>query len=164
MDGNEEGTEMEAFKTFLWFNDQAEEAARFYTSVFKDGAITAVQQNTEAGPGPVGTVMLVEFELNGQKFIALNGGPTQFSFNESVSVMVTCEDQAEVDYYWDALTADGGRENACGWVYDKYGLCWQVAPTAFFDLIKGPDKDRAARVVAAMLQMKKLDIAALERA
>jgi predicted 3-demethylubiquinone-9 3-methyltransferase (glyoxalase superfamily) len=135
---------MEAFKIFLWFDGQAEEAARFYTSVFKDGSITGVHRNTEAGPGPAGDVMLVEFEANGQKFAALNGGPA-FTFNEAISIMVTCADQAEVDYYWDALTADGGRENACGWLYDKYGLCWQVAP-------------------AAMTTMKKFDVAAIERA
>jgi predicted 3-demethylubiquinone-9 3-methyltransferase (glyoxalase superfamily) len=146
---------MDGLKTFLWFDSQAEEAARFYTGVFKDGAITAVHYNTEAGPGPVGQVML---------FAALNGGPTQFRFNESVSIMVTCADQAEVDYYWDALMADGGRPNVCGWLYDKYGLCWQVAPTAFFEIVAGPDKDRAARATAAMLQMTKFDIAALERA
>ena len=154
---------MDAFKTFLWFDDQAEEAARFYTGVFKDGVITGVHRNTEAGPGVPGEVMLVEFELNGQKFAALNGGPT-FTFNEAVSIMVVCADQAEVDYCWDALTADGGRENACGWLYDKYGLCWQIAPAAFFDIIQGADQDRAARATAAMLKMKKFDIAALERA
>ena len=155
---------MDALKTFLWFDSQAEEAARFYTSVFKDGTITAVHYNTEAGPGPIGQVMLVEFELNGQKFAGLNGGPTEFRFNESVSIMVTCADQAEVDYYWDALMADGGRPNACGWLYDKYGLCWQVAPTAFFEIVGGPDKERAARATTAMLQMTKFDIGALERA
>ena len=155
---------MEAFTTFLWFDDQAEEAAQFYTSVFKDGAITAVNRNTEAGPGPAGGVMLVEFELNGQKFSALNGGPAHFGFTESISIMVTCADQAEVDYYWDALTADGGRENACWWLYDKYGLCWQIVPAAFFEIVGGADQDRAARAMAAMMQMTKFDIAALEKA
>jgi predicted 3-demethylubiquinone-9 3-methyltransferase (glyoxalase superfamily) len=155
---------MEAFKTFLWFDNQAEEAARFYTSVFKDGTISGVHYNTEAGPGPAGQVMLVDFELNGQKFAALNGGPTQFRFNESVSIMVTCADQAEVDYYWDALMADGGRPNACGWLYDKYGLCWQIVPAAFFEIVRGADQDRAVRAMAAMMTMTKFDIAALEKA
>ena len=153
---------MDGLKTFLWFDSQAEEAAQFYTSVFRDGAITAVHYNTEAGPGPVGQVMLVEFELNGQKFSALNGGP-QHTFNEAVSIVITCADQAEVDYYWSNLVA-GGQEVACGWLKDRYALCWQVVPAVFFEMIADPDTAKAARVTQAMFGMTKFDIAALEQA
>jgi predicted 3-demethylubiquinone-9 3-methyltransferase (glyoxalase superfamily) len=150
------------FVTCLWFDTQAEEAAAYYTGIFKDARLGTVHRYTSAGPGPEGEVMLVEFELNGQKFSGLNGGP-QFTFNEAVSIVVTCADQAEVDYYWDRLS-DGGQENVCGWLTDRYGLSWQIVPAVFFDMIADPDSARAARVTQAMLGMTKLDVAALERA
>ena len=150
------------FTTFLWFDTQSEEAARYYVSIFKNSRLGAIHRYTSAGPGEEGSVMLVEFELNGQKFAALNGGP-QYQSNAAVSFVVECADQAEVDYYWDRLT-EGGQEIACGWVADKYGLSWQVTPTVFFDMISGPDTAKAARVTSAMLSMTKFDIAALERA
>jgi predicted 3-demethylubiquinone-9 3-methyltransferase (glyoxalase superfamily) len=150
------------FTTFLWFDTQSEEAARYYVSIFKNSRLGAIHRYTSAGPGEEGSVMLVEFELNGQKFAALNGGP-QYQFNAAVSFVVECADQAEVDYYWDRL-AEGGQEIACGWVADKYGLSWQVTPTVFFDMISGPDTAKAARVTPGMHSRKKFDIAALERA
>ena len=150
------------FVTCLWFDTQAEEAAVFYTGIFADSKLGAVHRYTEAGPGPAGAVMLVEFELNGQKFSGLNGGPL-YTFSEAVSIVVPCADQAEVDYYWDRLS-DGGQEQACGWVKDRYGLSWQIVPAVFFDMIADPDSARAARVTQAMLGMIKFDVAALERA
>jgi predicted 3-demethylubiquinone-9 3-methyltransferase (glyoxalase superfamily) len=152
-----------AFITCLWFDTEAEEAAAFYTAIFKDSKLGRVHRHTEAGPGPAGSVMLVEFELNGQKFSALNGGP-QHKFNEAVSIVVPCVDQAEVDYYWSSLTEGGGQEVVCGWLKDRYGLCWQIVPTVFFEMIADPDQDMAARVTQAMFGMTKLDIAALEQA
>ena len=148
--------------TCLWFDTQAEEAATFYTGIFKDARLGAVHRYTAAGPGPEGDPMLVEFELNGQKFSALNGGP-QFTFDEAISIVVPCADQAEVDYYWDRLS-DGGQESVCGWLKDRYGLCWQIVPAVFFDLVSDPDRVKAAAVMQAMLGMTKLDVAALERA
>jgi predicted 3-demethylubiquinone-9 3-methyltransferase (glyoxalase superfamily) len=148
--------------TCLWFDTQAEEAATFYTGIFKDGKLGAVHRTTEAGPGPAGSVMLVEFEVHGQKFSALNGGP-QFTFNESISFVVPCADQAEVDYYWDRLS-DGGQENVCGWLKDRYGLSWQIVPAVFFEMVADPDPARAARVMQAMFTMTKFDIAALQKA
>jgi predicted 3-demethylubiquinone-9 3-methyltransferase (glyoxalase superfamily) len=151
-----------ALVTCLWFDTQAEGAATFYTGIFKDAKLGAVHRYTDAGPGPAGSVMLVEFELNGQKFSALNGGP-QFTFNEAVSIVVPCADQAEVDYYWDRLSA-GGQEVACGWLKDRYGLCWQIVPTAFFELIAGPDPAGVDRVLRAMMGMTKFDVAGLQEA
>ncbi len=151
-----------ALVTCLWFDTQAEEAATFYTGVFKEARLGAIHRHTEAGPGPAGSVLLVEFELNGQKFSALNGGP-QFTFNEAVSIVVPCADQAEVDYYWDRLS-DGGQEIACGWLKDRYGLCWQIVPAVFFEMIADPDSGKATRVTQAMMGMTKFDIAGLERA
>jgi len=151
-----------ALVTCLWFDTQAEEAAIFYTGIFSNAKLGTVHRYTEAGPGPVGAVMLVEFELNGQKFSALNGGP-QFTFNEAVSIVVPCADQAEVDYYWDRLS-DGGHEVACGWLKDRYGLCWQIVPAVFFEMVADSDPATAARVMRAMLGMTKFDIAALEKA
>jgi predicted 3-demethylubiquinone-9 3-methyltransferase (glyoxalase superfamily) len=148
--------------TCLWFDTQAEEAASFYTGIFPGARLGAVHRYSEAGPAPAGSVMLVEFELNGQKFSALNGGPAH-TFNEAVSIVVPCADQAEVDYYWDRL-GDGGQEIVCGWLKDRYGLCWQIVPTAFFDMIRDPDSDRVARVTRAMFTMTKFDIAALRKA
>lgn len=153
-----------AFTTCLWFDDQAEDAARFYVGVFKDSGLGEIHRYTEAGPGTAGSVMLVEFELNGQKFAGLNGGPQDFTFNESVSVVVPCADQGEVDYYWGALLDGGGRELACGWLKDRYGLRWQIVPDVFMTMMTDPDEDRRTRVTRAMLSMTKFDIAALERA
>jgi predicted 3-demethylubiquinone-9 3-methyltransferase (glyoxalase superfamily) len=150
------------FTTCLWFDTQAEQAATFYTGIFKDSRLGAIHRYTQAGPGPEGSVMLVQFELNGQQFSALNGGP-QHTFNEAVSIVVTCVDQAELDYYWTNL-AEGGQEVACGWLKDKYGLFWQIVPAEFFDMISDPEPGKAARVTQAMLGMTKLDIAALEQA
>jgi len=148
--------------TCLWFDTQAEEAARYYTGIFKNARLGATHRYTEAGPGPAGSAMLVEFELNGQKFSALNGGP-QFTFNEAISIVVTCADQAEVDYYWDRLS-DGGQEIACGWLKDRYGLCWQIVPAVFFDMITDPDTAKVARVTQAMFGMTRFDVAGLEQA
>lgn len=152
----------------LWFDGQAEEAARFYTSIFPNSRITDVSYFGETGfevhGRPAGSVMVAAFELDGQPFTALNGGP-QFRFSEAISLMVSCETQEEVDYYWERLSA-GGEEQAqeCGWLKDKFGLSWQVVPTALLRLMSGPDRARSERTMEALLQMKKLDIAALERA
>jgi predicted 3-demethylubiquinone-9 3-methyltransferase (glyoxalase superfamily) len=152
-----------AFTTCLWFDTQAEEAANFYTAIFPGSKLGDIHRHTEAGPGPAGSVLLVEFELNGQKFSALNGGP-QHAFNEAISIVVPCADQAEVDDYWSQLLAGGGQEIACGWLKDKYGLCWQIVPTVFFDMIRDQDQGKVTRVTQAMLTMTKFDIAALEQA
>lgn len=149
--------------TFLWFDANAEEAANFYISVFKDARITAIARYGKTGPGPEGSVMTVEFQLEGQEFLALNGGP-HFKFTEAISLMVKCDSQAELDALWSRLTADGGREVECGWLKDKFGLSWQIVPTAFLASIKDPDREKADRAMAAMMKMKKLDIAALEKA
>jgi predicted 3-demethylubiquinone-9 3-methyltransferase (glyoxalase superfamily) len=151
------------FTTCLWFDTDGEAAANYYTSVFKDSRIGRVSRYTEAGPGPAGSAMAVEFELNGQKFVALNGGPAHAQFTEAISFQIPCEDQAEVDYYWDRLS-EGGLEDACGWVKDRFGLSWQVIPTAFVDMISGPDPEKVRRVTEAMFTMTKFDIAALEKA
>jgi predicted 3-demethylubiquinone-9 3-methyltransferase (glyoxalase superfamily) len=147
---------------FLWFDHHAEEAARFYTSIFPNSKIGRVTRYGQAGPGPAGTVMTVEFQLDGQSFTALNGGPI-FKFTEAISFVVHCETQEEVDAYWEKLSADGG-EVQCGWVKDKFGLSWQVVPTVLFQLISDPDAKKAERVMKAMLTMKKLDIKALKAA
>jgi predicted 3-demethylubiquinone-9 3-methyltransferase (glyoxalase superfamily) len=146
----------------LWFDTEAEEAAAFYTSVFPSSRIVNVAHYTEAGPRPAGTVMTVEFELDGQRFVAINGGP-QFTFDEAVSFQITCETQDEVDRYWEALT-EGGEEGPCGWLKDRFGLSWQVVPTGMEELFGDPDPTRATRAMQAMLAMRKLDIAALRRA
>ena len=146
----------------LWFYTEAEEAAGFYTSVFKNSRIVNVAHYTEAGPRPAGTAMTVEFELDGQRFVGINGGP-QFTFDEAVSFQITCEDQDEVDYYWERLS-EGGEEGPCGWLKDRYGLSWQVVPTGMEELFADPDPTRAERAMKAMLQMRKLDIAELRRA
>lgn len=150
-----------AFTTCLWFDGQAEEAANHYIAIFKDSKLGGVGRYTEAGPGPAGTVMAVEFELNGQKFVALNGGP-QFTFNEAISFQIHCNDQDEVDYYWSKLS-EGGEEVACGWLKDKYGLSWQVIPTVLIDMISDPDPEKAKRTTEAMLAMTRFDIAALQK-
>jgi predicted 3-demethylubiquinone-9 3-methyltransferase (glyoxalase superfamily) len=146
----------------LWFDTQAEEAAEFYCSVFPNSRIVHVTHYTEAGPREAGMVMAVEFELDGQRFIGINGG-SQFTFDEAVSLLVECEDQAEIDRYWQELTA-GGEEGPCGWLKDRYGLSWQVAPKGMGDFFAAADADRARRATEAMLQMGKIDIAALEAA
>jgi predicted 3-demethylubiquinone-9 3-methyltransferase (glyoxalase superfamily) len=146
----------------LWFDTEAEEAAEFYVSVFPNSRIVNVTHYTEAGPRKAGTVMTVEFELDGQRFIGIDGGP-QFKFDEAVSFEIECEDQQEIDYYWDKLT-EGGEESQCGWLKDRYGLSWQVVPTGMEEIFADPDKDRAGRAMKAMLEMKKLDIAALRSA
>ena len=146
----------------LWFDTQAEEAAEFYVSVFPSGRIVDVARYTDAGPGPVGEVMTVEFELDGQRFVGINGGP-DFKFNEAVSFEIKCETQEEIDYFWERLS-DGGSEGPCGWLKDRYGLFWQVVPTGMEELFADPDPKRAERAMQAMLGMGKLDIAALQNA
>ncbi len=146
----------------LWFDTEGEEAATFYVSLFKNSRITEVSRYGEAGPRPAGTVMVVSFELDGQPFTALNGGP-EFTFSEAISFQIDCQSQEEVDYYWDGLTA-GGEEGPCGWLKDRYGVSWQVVPSALIALLQDPDPGRSQRAMAAMLTMKKLDIAALQAA
>ena len=150
------------FVTCLWFDDQGEAAADFYTSVFPNSKLGHVARYTEAGPAPAGAVMTVEFELNGQKFLALNGGP-QYTFTPAISFQIMCKNQDEVDYYWSRLS-DGGQGIACGWVTDKFGLSWQVVPTVLVEMLSDPDPQKAARVSTAMFKMVKLDIAALQQA
>jgi predicted 3-demethylubiquinone-9 3-methyltransferase (glyoxalase superfamily) len=150
------------FTTCLWFDTQGEEAARFYTSVFKDSTLGRIGRYTDAGPGPAGSVMAVEFTVNGQKFVALNGGP-QYTFTPAISFQVYCADQAELDYYWGRLT-EGGQEVACGWVTDKYGLSWQIIPDGLIEMIGDPDPEKAGRATKAMMSMTKFDIAALRAA
>lgn len=150
------------FTTCLWFDGQAEEAANHYLSIFKDSKLGRVGRYTEAGPGPAGSVIAVEFEVNGQKFSALNGGP-QFTFNEAISFQIFCDDQEELDYYWNRLS-EGGQEVQCGWLKDRYGVSWQVIPSGLIDMIGDPDQEKATRTTQAMLSMVKLDIAALQRA
>lgn len=148
---------------FLWFDDQAEEAANFYLTVFPNSSIEQITRYGEAGPGPAGSVMTVRLNLDGNEFIALNGGPDHYGFDESVSFVVNCKTQEEVDRYWDALT-DGGQEIACGWLKDRYGLRWQIVPEGLVDLLGDPDPERAQRATKAMLQMKKLDLDAMREA
>lgn len=154
---------MQKITPFLWFNGQAEQAAKFYTSVFPKSKIRKITRYGAAGPGPKGSVMTVEFEIEGQEFIALNGD-SQFKFNESVSFMVHCKTQAEVDRYWKKLTSGGGKEVACGWLKDKYGLCWQIVPTVLLELIASKDAAKSQRVMQTMMNMVKLDIKKLKEA
>lgn len=147
---------------FLWFDDQAEEAAKFYVSIFKNSKIGAISRYGEAGPRPKGSVMTVAFQLDGQEFIALNGGP-HFKFNEAISFSVDCKTQQEVDEYWEKLSA-GGEEGPCGWLKDKYGLSWQINPTILGKMLGDPDPQKSKRVMEAMLRMKKIDIKALQDA
>ena len=149
--------------TCLWFDTQAEEAATYYTTIFPGAKLGNVSRFGEGGPRPAGMVITAEFEINGQRFVALNGGP-EYSFTEAVSFQIPCADQAEVDYYWDRLTADGGQPGSCGWLKDKFGVSWQVIPAVLGSLLGDPDPEKAARATQAMLSMGKLDIAALERA
>ena len=153
---------METITTCLWFDDKAEEAANFYVSIFPNSKINGVARYTEVGPGKPGSVMTVDFELNGQQFLALNGGPL-FPFTEAISLVVNCETQQEIDHFWSKL-AEGGKEQPCGWVKDKFGLCWQVIPNALPQMLMDEDSQKAQRVMKSMLQMSKIDIDALKRA
>lgn len=153
----------DGFTTCLWFDGQAEEAANFYVSVFKKSRIGGVVRSTESGPGEPGSVLTVEFEANGQKFVGLNGGP-EFKFNEAISFEIRCDDQAEVDFYWNALTEGGGEEGPCGWLKDRFGVSWQVTPARLIEMISDPDQQKAGRAMQAMLKMHKIDVAALEKA
>jgi predicted 3-demethylubiquinone-9 3-methyltransferase (glyoxalase superfamily) len=153
---------MQRITPFLWFDTQAEEAAKFYASIFPNSRILNTARYGDAGPGPKGSVMTIEFELDGQRLIALNGGP-QFKFTEAISLSVDCRDQKEVDHYWSKLS-QGGQESMCGWVKDRYGLSWQVNPAILGELLGSRDAKKAKRVMEAMLKMRKIDIAALEAA
>jgi len=150
--------------TFLWFAEEAEEAAAFYTSLFADSEVTKVYRQPAGGPAEEGSVMLVSFRLAGQEYLALNGGRQGFTFNESISLSVDCEDQAEVDRLWSALTADGGEEGVCGWLKDRYGLSWQIVPRRLPEMLADPDREAASRAMTAMTGMRKLDVAGLEAA
>ena len=154
---------MEKITTWLWFDTEAEEAARFYTSIFPDSRITNVSRYGEAGPREAGSVMTVSFELMGREFVGLNGGPDHKIGGVGISFMVSCESQEEVDAYW-ARLADGGEEIACGWVTDRYGVAWQIVPTRLRELLSDPDREKAQRVMHAMLQMTKIEVAELEQA
>src|SRR5687768_15098744 len=150
-------------KTFLWFNDNAEEAVNFYVSIFRNSKVVNVARYGEAGPGPKGSVMTCTFRLEGQEFIALNGGP-HFKFTEAISLFVTCETQEEVDDLWKKLTADGGAPSKCGWLKDKFGLSWQIIPSTLMELMADKDPEKSKRVMQAMLKMSKIDIKALKKA
>jgi predicted 3-demethylubiquinone-9 3-methyltransferase (glyoxalase superfamily) len=158
---------MQKITPFLWFDDQAEEAVKVYTSVFKNSKIGRIFRYTEEAAEktsqPVGSVLTIEFEIEGQKFTALNGGPA-FKFNESVSFVVNCETQEEVDYFWKKLTADGGQESECGWLKDKFGVSWQVVPTVLIEMLHDKDLKKSERVMNAMFQMQKIDIEKLKTA
>jgi len=153
---------MKRITPFLWFNGQAEEATNFYASIFKNSKIVSVSRYGDGGPGPKGTVMATTFELNGQAFIALNGGP-QFTFSEAISFLVPCETQQEVDELWEKLS-EGGTKQRCGWLKDKFGLSWQVVPTALGQMLQDKDRAKAKSVMAAMMKMDKIDIKTLEQA
>lgn len=154
---------MPTITPFLTFNDQAEEAAKLYTSIFRNSSITQVNRYSEGAPAPAGTVMSVSFTLDGQPFSALNGGP-HFSFAEGISLFVHCETQEEVDNYWEKLTADGGQPGPCGWLKDKFGVSWQIIPAALGRLLQDPNPAKAQRTMQAMLKMSKIDVATLEQA
>jgi predicted 3-demethylubiquinone-9 3-methyltransferase (glyoxalase superfamily) len=154
---------MPKISPFLWFDTQAEAAANFYMSIFPNSKVGKIARYSEAGPGPKGSVMVVSFTLDGQEFTALNAGPI-FKFTEAISFVVHCKTQAEVDHYWSKLTADGGQESQCGWLKDKFGLSWQIVPTALSELMSDPDPQKSKRVAEAMFKMKKLDIATLQKA
>jgi predicted 3-demethylubiquinone-9 3-methyltransferase (glyoxalase superfamily) len=154
---------MPKISPFLWYDTQAEEAANLYTSIFPNSKILALARYGDAGPGPKGSVMTVQFQLDGQEIIALNGGP-MYKFSEAFSLSVDCKTQEEVDRYWTKLTADGGQEGPCGWLKDKFGLSWQVTPTILSQMLSDTDRKKAARAMDAMMKMKKIDIAGLKRA
>jgi predicted 3-demethylubiquinone-9 3-methyltransferase (glyoxalase superfamily) len=153
---------MQKITPFLWFDHQAEEAMNFYTSIFRNAKIISVSRYGEAGPGPAGTVMTGTFQLAGQEFMALNGGP-EFKFTEAISFFVNCETQEQVDELWDRLS-EGGEKGRCGWLKDKFGVSWQIVPTALGELMNDPDPAKSQRVMQAMLQMDKIDIATLQQA
>ncbi len=153
---------MQKITPFLWFNDNAEEAAAFYTSIFNNSGTCEAARYSDVGPGPKGSVMVVPFTIQGQEFIALNGGPI-FKFNEAISFVVSCNSQEEVDYYWNALT-EGGAESMCGWLKDKFGVSWQIVPAMLPKVMTGPDAAGSKRAMEAMMKMKKLDIATLQNA
>jgi predicted 3-demethylubiquinone-9 3-methyltransferase (glyoxalase superfamily) len=148
---------------FLWFDNQAEEAMNFYVSIFPDSKVLSVTRYGETGPGPKGSVMTANFQLDGQEFVALNGGP-MFKFTEAISFVVNCERQEEVDRYWEKLLAGGGKPQQCGWLKDKFGLSWQIVPTILTELVQDENSEKTQRVMKAMMQMVKLDIAGLKRA
>lgn len=147
---------------FLWYDNNAEEAVNHYTSIFKNSRVTNIARYGEAGPGPKGSIMTIAFQLEGQDFIALNGGP-MFKFNEAISLSVDCKTQQEVDKLWEKLSA-GGQPSQCGWLKDKYGLSWQIVPSVLIEMLQDPDAEKSQRVMQAMMQMSKIDIAALRRA
>ncbi len=147
----------------LWFDDDLEEAARFYTGIFPNSSIDHLTRYNDAGPGEPGTVMAGEFTLDGLTFRGINGGPASFGFSEAISFSVSCRDQSEVDYYWDAL-ADGGEESVCGWLKDRYGVSWQIVPTRLYELVSDPDRGRALAATQAMLRMRRIVVADLEAA
>lgn len=153
---------MQKVTPFLWFDNQAEEAANYYVSIFPNSKVGAISRYGESGPGPKGTVMVAEFQLDGQEFTALNGGP-QFKFTEAISFVVNCETQEEVDYYWEKLL-QGGKEQQCGWLKDKYGLSWQIVPTVFIEMMRDKDTAKTERLMKAVMQMVKPDIATMKRA
>jgi predicted 3-demethylubiquinone-9 3-methyltransferase (glyoxalase superfamily) len=154
---------MQKISPFLWFDSNAEEAVHFYTSIFKNSKIKDVSRYGDAGPGPKGQVMVMSFELEGQEFVALNGGP-RFQFTEAISFVVHCDGQKEVDHYWDRLLEGGGQTQACGWLKDRYGLSWQIVPNEFFALMKDEDPGVRNRVMQAMMGMIKFDVEALKKA
>lgn len=154
---------MQKITPFLWFDNNAEEAANFYQTVFKDAKIGKTLCYGKDGPGPEGSVLTIEFELNGQKFTGINGGP-MFQFTEAVSFVIHCKTQEEIDHYWDRLTENGGQESQCGWLKDKFGLSWQVVPDILIELLQHPDKEKAHRVTQALFKMRKLIIADLVNA
>src|SRR5215216_3890443 len=158
---------MQKITPFLWFDDQAEDAVNFYISVFKNSKIGRIlrytEEEAEKSDRPLGSVLTIEFEIEGQKFVALNGGPL-FKFNESVSLVINCETQEEVDYFWEKLTANGGEESQCGWLKDKFGLSWQVTPTVLIEMLHDKNPKRSERVMNAMMQMDKIDISKLKAA
>ena len=153
---------MQKISPFLWFDSQAEEAMHLYVSIFRNSKVVGIARYGDAGPGPKGSVMTASFELDGQRFTALNGGP-QFKFTEAISFLVDCADQAEVDELWDRLS-EGGEKGPCGWLKDKFGVSWQIIPSVLMQLINDPDPDKSRRVMEAMLQMSKIDVAKLEKA
>lgn len=153
---------MQKITPFLWFDDQAEEAMRHYVSIFRNSKVLGVTRYGDAGPGPKGSVMIAAFEIEGQRFTALNGGP-HFKFTEAISFVVNCETQEEVDHFWDKL-GEGGQTQQCGWLKDKFGLSWQIVPSVLIELINDPDPEKSSRVTEAMLQMTKIDIANLRQA
>ena len=154
---------MQKITPFLWFDSTAEEAVAFYLSVFKDGKVHTTTRYPEGGPSQAGSVMTIAFELQGEQFVALNGGPG-FPFTQAISLVVNCESQEEIDHYWEKLAADGGEPIQCGWLKDKFGMSWQIVPGEIWDWLRGEDPDRVQRVTAAVWQMEKLDLATLQRA